>query len=376
MHFLSCSGELNHHGKYMCDSLYNLLGNDFKRVTTSSITNERMEMGYHDFDAPYNVVKSDIDLDFIRNIIKWCDVLDYGSAPIEYLNEALFQKKVVFIRIERLFKEGIWKIFHPKVFLRYYKKYIRNRKNPNVYFLCVSAYAALDLKRIGIKGDRVLQWAYCPEFKPLDEYSFIRRNNRLELLWCGRMIKWKHPEIAIEVARELRKLGCSFRLRFIGDGPQLDNIKALIKQSDLSDCIELCGNIKAEYVRSYMIEADIFLATSDKNEGWGVVINEAMNSGCVVFATPQMGASPVLIKDGINGFFIHSGKVAMTAKQISDLDNNEEGMCKIKKAAYFTIKEDYSPEHYAKTFVDIAEDSLTGKKNIYVGLGSKAVICR
>ena len=29
MHFLSCGGEFNHHAKFMCDSLYKLLGENY-----------------------------------------------------------------------------------------------------------------------------------------------------------------------------------------------------------------------------------------------------------------------------------------------------------------------------------------------------------
>ena len=51
-----------------------------------------------------------------------------------------------------------------------------------------------------------------------------------------------------------------------------------------------------------MAKSDIFIFTSDKNEGWGVVLNEAMSSACAVVANKAIGSVPFLIKDGLNGF--------------------------------------------------------------------------
>lgn len=54
----------------------------------------------------------------------------------------------------------------------------------------------------------------------------------------------------------------------------------------------LTGYKKPEEVRERMEKADILLATSDRGEGWGAVMQRAMNSGCVVIADHMMGAVP------------------------------------------------------------------------------------
>lgn len=375
MHFLSCGGELNHHGRYMCDCMYRAMGDDFKRITTRTIDAERIHLGYkEDASVPYNVMGMDADAEKIREWIRWSDVVDYGAAPEEYLREAVRQDKIVFIRIERLLKEGAWKLFVPQVFFRYYRKYIKYRKNPNVYYLCVSAYAAADLAKIGIRGDRVLQWAYCPEFISMKPEAFDRKPERLQLLWCGRMIQWKHPEMAVHIARELKRMGCAFHLKMLGTGAKMQEVQALIDAHHLGQEVTLCGAVSAENVREYMMEADVFLATSDQNEGWGVVINEAMNSGCAVFATPQMGAAPILIREGENGYFIHEGREREAAAFIMELADNEERLRKIKRNAYETIRSQFSPEVYARRFMEIAKDAQMGAVADYECLGSKAII--
>ena len=44
------------------------------------------------------------------------------------------------------------------------------------------------------------------------------------------------------------------------------------------------GALKPADVRKEMERADIFLFTSDYKEGWGAVLNEAMNARCAIVA--------------------------------------------------------------------------------------------
>ena len=46
-----------------------------------------------------------------------------------------------------------------------------------------------------------------------------------------------------------------------------------------------------------MEQANIFIISSTHEEGWGAVVNEAMNSGCVVIGSHAAGAVPFLIEN-------------------------------------------------------------------------------
>lgn len=71
-----------------------------------------------------------------------------------------------------------------------------------------------------------------------------------------------------------------------------------------------------------MERSEIYLATSDRQEGWGAVVNEAMNSGCAVVGDSMMGAVPYLIRHGENGMVYRDGSredlFQMTAKLLED----------------------------------------------------------
>ncbi len=51
-----------------------------------------------------------------------------------------------------------------------------------------------------------------------------------------------------------------------------------------------------------MFNSDIFLMTSHRGEGWGMVVNEALSCGCCVIANRELGAAPWLVEHGKSGF--------------------------------------------------------------------------
>ena len=73
-------------------------------------------------------------------------------------------------------------------------------------------------------------------------------------------------------------------------GEMEEQLHNMIRDKSLEDCVEMPGAMKASEVRSYMEKADIYLFTSDFNEGWGAVLNESMNSGCAVVASHAIGS--------------------------------------------------------------------------------------
>lgn len=113
---------------------------------------------------------------------------------------------------------------------------------------------------------------------------------------------WKHPDLAIKVARRLLNDGISIEMEMIGTGPLFEQMGTEISRNNLEHSIKLLGTMPPDDVRLRMERAGTFLFTSDRNEGWGAVLNEAMNSGCAVVASSAAGATPYLIRDAANGF--------------------------------------------------------------------------
>ncbi|MBR2037148.1 MAG: glycosyltransferase family 4 protein, partial [Lachnospiraceae bacterium] len=115
--------------------------------------------------------------------------------------------------------------------------------------------------------------------------------------------------------------------------------------------------------------ADIYLTTSDYQEGWGAVINEAMNSGCAVVANKAMGAASYLIDHGRNGFLYHNGKKQELFECVKKLLEDARLRETMGRFAYQTILEEWNGNVAADRVYKLAEDFLAGRKPIVYKAG-------
>lgn len=192
----------------------------------------------------------------------------------------------------------------------FYDRHIKYRKNKNLYLLCASGYGANDFNFFGLYKDKIYKWGY---FLKTNEYNIEElinrkeKNEKIQIIWVARFIKWKHPEMAIKLAKNL-KGKYDFKIRMLGAGKIEEKIKREIEKNNLQDVVEFVGQVPSYKVKDYMEEANIFIGTSGKREGWGAVINESMNAGCVVIANQEMGAVPFLINHKENGLMYNTYK--------------------------------------------------------------------
>ena len=136
----------------------------------------------------------------------------------------------------------------------------------------------------------------------------------------------------------------------------------MIHEKRLDDCVQMLGAMSPEKVREYMEAADIFLFTSDFNEGWGAVLNESMNSACAVVASHAIGSVPFLLEDGKNGFIYKNGDEQSLYERVVQLIEQPELREMIGRNAYRTLAEKWNAEVVAERFIALAQALLEGKK--------------
>jgi len=122
-----------------------------------------------------------------------------------------------------------------------------------------------------------------------------------------------------------------------------------------------------------MEEANIFIGTSDSNEGWGAVINEAMNAGCAIVANKKMGSVPFLIKEKYNGFIYENYK--QLEERIKLLIKDKELRKHFSKNAYNYITEEWTSKIATENIVELFETIIKNKEfELEEGPASKAKI--
>lgn len=364
------SNFLNHHQLPLCLELIKQVGDGlFYFVSCESIPEERSKMGYEDMNTKYPFVVRDYEtpeqhqkaIDLAIN----SDVVILGSASRELSEIRYKQNKLTFLFRERLFKNGSWRRFYPPISRALYEKYTKVR-NKNFFFLAASAYAARDVQLCGFKSSKCLKWGYFPVLLPKVEKSY----DKLRILWCGRMIWWKHPEDAVEVARILKERGIPFEMKMIGDGDKRNMVEELIQKYGLNTNIHLHDFMPPEDIRNTMNASNVYLFTSGKQEGWGVVLNEAMNSGCVVIANRNAGSSPYLIEDKKNGI-LYDGTFNQLRNAVDRLLDSD--MQAIGDAAFDTMYSTWNPTVAASNLVKFIKSFNGGQGcDIKCGPCSKA----
>ncbi len=358
------SNYINHHQIPFCNAMYQLLQGGFVFVQTEPMEEGRVRMGWHAAERPAYVRCFYEEPAGCRQLILDCDVALFGGTDDEsYIQERLGAGKTVIRISERLYKTGQWKAVSPRGLWKKYHDHTRHRKAP-VYLLCAGAYVASDFAIIRAYPGKMYCWGYFPETKHYDVDMLLSEKGYGKtkipyLLWAARMIDWKHPELSVETARFLKEKGLTFHLDIIGDGELRSQTEDLAEKYGLGDCVSFLGYQPPEEVRRYMEQADIFLFTSDRQEGWGAVANEAMNSACALVADHMIGAVPYLVRNGENGLIYQDGRADRLFAAAERLVRDRAFGKELGKAAYRTIADVWNAENAAERLLELI-GHLTG----------------
>lgn len=349
------SNYYNHHQSAISEEFYKQTGGHYYFIQTETMSVERRNMGWAQNLLPRFVIESYKDKETYKrciDLINSADVVIAGSAPEKMIRKRIRSGKLVFRYSERIYKNKKKLLQLP---LRYVKYHFDNYPYKNVYMLCASAYAARDYAITGMFKGKTFKWGYFPAVKKYENIEkLIDDKTPTSILWVARLIEWKHPDVSIRLAKRLKQAGYKFQLSLIGNGELENKIRDLIKEEGVDDCVQMLGAMKPAEVRQHMEKSQIFLFTSDFNEGWGAVLNESMNSACAVVASHAIGSVPFLIKDGENGLIYKNGDLEDLYKNVKFLFDNAEKREEIGKNAYTTLADTWNAEVAVERFVNLA----------------------
>lgn len=365
------SNFFNHHEKPFCDELNALEDVDFRFVQTEEMTADRVKLGWgEDLSRfPYVVCAygNNNEREKALALCRYADILILGSAPYDFVAERVKGNRPTFYYAERLFRKGIWHMLNPGTFLAVMKRFVLPGRKSNFYLLAASGYTAYDTARIGAFNCRRFKWGHF-----IDTASCVSRNfenKTAKLLWVGRFLQLKHPEYPVKTARSLKDRGVDFHLDIIGTGPEEDRIRKMIAGFDLGEFVTLHGSMSPGDVRGYMERADIYMFTSDFNEGWGAVLGEAMASGCVSVASHAAGATPFLARHEENALIFKSGDYASFEREVIRLVEAPDMRKRLSEAAVATMRDLWAPRVAARRFYTVCKAISEGKPIPYFDEG-------
>lgn len=159
------------------------------------------------------------------------------------------------------------------------------------------------------------------------------------LLYTAQFIPRKNHEMLIKQVPKIRESIPTLKVLFAGNGPIIEEMKALANNLGVSDCISFLGG-RGDIDRLCRV-ADLHVATS-KLEGQGINNIEAMACGCPLVVSRVRGHRDVCI-DGKNGFLFDLDKPQDMSAEIIRLYNDKNLYHKIsefnkKDASRFDVK--------------------------------------
>ncbi len=364
------SNYINHHQIPVASELYDKLGDDYVFIQTEPMEEERVKMGWASEVDKLPFLKTYYkEPGFCSQLIMDSDIVIFGGVEDEsYIKPRLQAGRIVIRMSERLYKEGQWKSVSPRGRKKKYEDHGQYR-DAAVYLLCCGAYVASDFELVHAYPDKKYTWGYFPVVHEYDLKTLFFKKLHLDksgkkcvrLLWAGRFIDWKHPEYAVMIARDLKKKGISYQLDMVGGGPLEEKLKKLVTKYHLEAEVIFHGFQPPQNVRRCMEESDIFLFTSDYQEGWGAVLNEAMNSACAVVAGHGIGAVPYLIRHNENGMVYKNACYREFKEQVFALAANQELYERLGKKAYETMITMWNPKEAADRLHSFCEGLLRGE---------------
>ena len=156
----------------------------------------------------------------------------------------------------------------------------------------------------------VFPFCYCTASGAETNVPF--QDDRLpQYLYCGSLSSWKSP---LTIVRAISRMDVAAlgTVKMIGEGPLHRKLEKQVKDLHLTEKVSLLGTKPQTEVPMYMRQSDIFILPS-VYDGWGAVVNEALQAGCYVLCSDACGASD-LLKDNRLGKVFHHGD----AQQLAD----------------------------------------------------------
>ena len=151
-----------------------------------------------------------------------------------------------------------------------------------------------------------------------------------------RLEKEKGFDYLIDAWKTVNKQHPDWLLNIYGEGSLENNLSTQIKHSNLENCIYIkkaVSNIAEKY-----LESSVFILSS-RNEGFGLVLMEAIALGIPSVSFNCKFGPEELINDGDNGLLVEAGNVeALAAKIITIIENENLRKIISRSAALSTQK--------------------------------------
>jgi glycosyltransferase involved in cell wall biosynthesis len=166
----------------------------------------------------------------------------------------------------------------------------------------------------------------------------LRDDRELRLVFVGRLIANKGPDVALDAFLRVEKLFPEARLTMVGDGPMRSRLEHVVNQKGTAGKVEFLGT--RTDVAEILGDSDLFVRPS-LVEGMPLTVLEAMATALPVIVCDVGGVSEIVSND-VTGFVVPPGSSGAVAEAMALLLGDEERRQRMGAAGLVRVREGYS----------------------------------
>jgi glycosyltransferase involved in cell wall biosynthesis len=317
----------------------------FVYITTGRITEQRRSLGWDDSaqfgwlketnDDPTATQMMLEDADVVYGNIRDFDLFEQraglGRMTI-YCSERWF-KPVCILRFgcRMVCLPGWIRLFIPRYFRMARRVAALLRGSRSFYYYPIGKWAQRDMLLVcrlfhvprDLAMSRMRLWSYFvePSSSPRTDDAEEGSCGKLRALWVGRMLDWKRVDTTILAVKKCDNI----EFDIYGEGPMESAWRKLA-----GDCprIRFHGQVKIEQVRELMRKHEVYVLSSNAEEGWGAALNEALEEDMKVIGTYEAGSSVTILPESN---LYHAGdwrslkKLILATRDLPKVDIGEWG---------------------------------------------------
>lgn len=175
-------------------------------------------------------------------------------------------------------------------------------------------------------------------FQPAARGELGLEESDIYLVSVGRLVRRKGFDYLIKALSEIERQ--NVKLIILGEGPERENLQSLIKEKGLEGRVLMPGFVDEERKFQYLSCSDLYVLSS-VHEGFGIVIQEAMQAGLPIVST-NYGGQVDIIEDSVNGLLVENRSAAALADGIRRLLADRDLMRKMRKNNMEKVREFYA----------------------------------
>tara|TARA_B100001250_G_scaffold413658_1_gene448520 strand:+ start:1041 stop:2105 length:1065 start_codon:yes stop_codon:yes gene_type:complete len=162
--------------------------------------------------------------------------------------------------------------------------------------------------------------------------------NENRIVMIGRLEKYKNQEVAIRFLKKNNE----YKLDLVGDGPDFQRLRKIVRNEELGDRVVFHGRV-SEKDKNRIISRCSALLTLSEHESFGLVILEALSMGKPVMASDIPSHREIFEEVGDGVILVDQNNIEEIILKMHDIESYQGNVEneKIEKFRWGRIAEDY-----------------------------------